>query len=55
LTGFFVILPGGRNAVALARDAHLRRKMRAEDGAPGWFSATGSQWCFGQYTGFKQF
>jgi len=25
----------GGNAVALARDAHLRRKVRAEDGAPG--------------------
>ena len=23
-------------AVALARDAHLRRKVRAEDGAPGF-------------------
>jgi len=41
LTGFFVMLPGGRNAVALARDAYLRRKMRAEDGAHGWFSVTG--------------
>src|SRR6267378_4859203 len=25
-----------RSAVALARDAHLRRKVRAEDGAPGF-------------------
>src|SRR5271168_5267249 len=26
----------GESAVALPRDAHLRRKVRAEDGAPGF-------------------